>query len=333
MSQPKNARRRSGRVYVWPPAPPHELELPSVTRVIGEGLPKPALKYWAQRKVAEYAYDRRSALDHMDRDEAVGFLKSAPYKTSNAKADVGTEVHDYAEALAHGTPPPDVSPEARPYCRGVDRFFLDFEPEFVYAEESVYNPEHNYAGTMDGFATFALKPELGLRVMDYKTSKGVYDSHVLQLAALARGEFVGVKRGEEWVQEPVPEVVGGLGVQIGRYDYKVTETDTGDEVFESFLAVARVAAFRDGWEALYVHDEHHPEGPSILAIGSPSVKTTVEWMVEVGGPVTLAQVAEGLEITERAARGRLKRAYRDYAVVEYDEDAQAFSVVPDVLSA
>lgn len=53
---------RGMRTYKWPPSGDPEMEVVSVTSVIGGGIPKPFLAPWSAKMVAEFAVDRHMAI-------------------------------------------------------------------------------------------------------------------------------------------------------------------------------------------------------------------------------------------------------------------------------
>ena len=99
MTTPRQAKKRSSdgpRIYSWPPQPPHEFEVISVTSALKGGLPKPYLIGWAAKVAAECAWDdfevlkllhekkqQRSFIDHVkgarnrDRDRKSTRLNSS----------------------------------------------------------------------------------------------------------------------------------------------------------------------------------------------------------------------------------------------------------------
>ena len=100
MTTPKipTVNRNDSRLYLW-----DDGEHPSVTSVVGM-LPKPALQYWAAKKVAECAVsvDVKRVIAENGEDRAINWLKSAPQRDLNNAADTGTSVHDILEHLALG---------------------------------------------------------------------------------------------------------------------------------------------------------------------------------------------------------------------------------------
>src|SRR5919206_204427 len=124
--QPRNARKvGSQRVYEWR-SPGVSLDEPpqrfwSVTTILKGALPAPALMNWGMKSVAEFAvanYRQLSAMcsasyrftrgddgtvsgvigDPDGVQAAIDWLKGSPYRERDRKADLGSRVHEYAEA-------------------------------------------------------------------------------------------------------------------------------------------------------------------------------------------------------------------------------------------
>ena len=243
MTSPRQSRARSGRRYVWPPQPPHELEVPSSTTILGI-LDKPALLGWASRMVAEYAVEHRDAWSRLPTDEAVALLKGAPWRNRNRKANVGTAVHTALEAYVTGQEPDEeLAPERRGYYEAALAFLRDHEPKITASEVTVYSRRHEYAGTLD------LLGEHGgeATVMDYKTGKDVYPEMALQLCSYAYGDFIGHDDGRE---EPLPEIRRGIVIRLGANGrYKAVPVSLPQELFEVFLALRRVWSWKQNAES------------------------------------------------------------------------------------
>jgi hypothetical protein len=233
VTNPRNATTTArGRTYKW-----RDETFDSVTTIIGGGIPKPALKAWGERTVAEFAVDRRDEWDRMDRSEAVDWLKRAPFRATDKAAAQGTDVHAWAEAHVLGQPVPDPPAHLVPYCNAFRAFLDEWQPEFVMTEATVYSRTHGYAGTCDFIARL---PGLGVVLGDYKTGKGVYPEVALQLAAYRHAEFVGLPDGTE---EPLPTIDSCAVLHITPKGYEVIPVDAGPVAFDLFLTAAVVRDF------------------------------------------------------------------------------------------
>lgn len=154
-------------------------------------------------------------------------------------ADIGTYVHDYLEGeLNHrsgiGSPPalPHDMPEE--YAERVTnsiaaglQFFDAHKIVLVQAESPRWSPTHGFIGTGDVIAVV----DEELTVIDYKTSKRLYSTVFLQLAAYQAA-----------YEEEFPErkITKRLAINVGRDGILTTESRdnlTFDSDFECFLAL------------------------------------------------------------------------------------------------
>lgn len=215
--------------------------VPGVTTILGKGIPKPALPYWAARTVAEYVADepeKIAALRDTGRDPMIAALKGVPWTKRDQAGLRGTEIHELADRLAHGEEvevPEQHLAEVEALADWLDAFGAT--PHLT--ERSVAHRGHRYAGRFDFLGTLdALGPDVWL--LDWKTSTGVYGETALQTAAYAHAEF--------YVDDDAPDVehrmphVDRIGVvhvtPDGCHLY-----DLGDpaEAFAHFLAAKAVA--------------------------------------------------------------------------------------------
>ncbi len=262
MSAPRGSRQTSrGRLYEWRKAgapldePPESFW--SVTKMLKAGLPSPAITAWGMKAVAEFAVANHKTLSGMlggvrlvkgpdgmhvvsDPDAvqgAIDWLKGAPYRERDRKANLGTALHEVAEAYILGKPMPAPDPSIAGHVASFQAFLDAWRPEFEMSEATVYNRAESYAGTLDAIAVI---PGLGRVLLDWKTSdSGVYPEAALQLAMYRHAEFVGLPDGSE---VPVPEVDGCVVVRVhsdGRIA-DVLPVIADDQVFRSALYVREV---------------------------------------------------------------------------------------------
>ena len=281
MASPKSARTISrGRIYTI-----NGLNLWSVTTIIGNGLPKPAIAGWQAKTIAEYAVANWRQIGGMlgavrlrpggpegtfivsDPDAvqgAVDWLKGSPWRESSRKMDVGSAVHAEAEAWVLQLPRPEPGPVVAPYLASFRNFLEDFAPTFEMSEATVYSPVESYAGTLDAVMVIG-----GRRLLvDYKTGKDIYPDVALQLAAYARAEFVLLPDG---TSVPMPAVDGAAALHLREYDatldvgefpdrgYSLIPVDVGQAVFDAFRYVREVMR----WQ------EETSKGVISQAMGSP----------------------------------------------------------------
>jgi len=151
--------------------------VPSVTNVLSI-LDKPALPRWSAGLVAKKAYEMRHDLLDMEEDDAVKFLRNVPWRKAEDAAERGTTIHEWLEKSMLGEELPELTGEALEYEAAAHRWLDDMQPEPIRLEATMFG--EGYAGTADGI----VKIEGETWLIDFKTSKGLYESAALQLAAL-----------------------------------------------------------------------------------------------------------------------------------------------------
>ena len=253
MTNPRNATTTSkGRTYRW-----RDESFPSVTTIIGGGVPKPALVGWAAKRVAETAVAKRRIWEAMDQPaEMVDWLKRAPYRERDGAAVQGSAIHDWAEKRVLGMPVTveELPAEQQPWAISFLQFTHEMEPTWEMSEASVYNRTDGYAGTLDALLRLSDRavqqirdsggPDLsGLGLVDYKTNKsGIFPETALQLAAYRHAEFVGLPDGTE---TPMPHVDWCAALWITDTGYELVPVNAGHLAFEYFLAARMVRDFCD----------------------------------------------------------------------------------------
>jgi hypothetical protein len=214
---------------------------------------KPALVGWAKRETAACAVRNLEVLERMVKSggpqAAVEWLKRIPDYTRDTAADLGTQVHAMAEALGRGEPV-RVDESLRPYLLAYRRDFLDvFAPRFLAVEAMVCSERYEYGGTADAFVE--IEGETWL--LDYKTGAGVYPDTALQLAGLARAQFIGIP-GDP-VQYPVPFATRFGVLHIRPEGARLLPVVVNRETVAAFLDARRLF----GWD----------QGPARQVIGEP----------------------------------------------------------------
>lgn len=260
MTVPKQSRQRNDdgpRTYAWPPQPPHEMEVLSVTTAM-KSLNKPFLVGWAAKMTAECAVEDMAIIQAMlekknGKKAALDYLKQARYRDAGGKADRGTVVHSAVEAYLAGKKidldhvqfqleekdvPEHLWAATYKMIDGVMEFLYDFEPEVIQSEATVYSREHEYAGTLDILAKVVVGRTKLPVVIDFKASKAIYNETAMQLTAYGRADFVGMDDGTEVPLLPSGDPVKhGIVVRptaSGKYEH--ANFDLTDEVMDKFLA-------------------------------------------------------------------------------------------------
>ena len=169
----------------------------------------------------------RSALDErlaeIEKEAAQTYRKSR-----DAAADLGTRVHLWVERDLQGEVqdiPDDIAPAIQAYRSW--RASSDFT-ETAGLERMVYyaEPPVCYAGTID--ALFRLSDGT-LGAVDYKTSSGIYESHMVQIAAYAKAW--------EWLSgETVSRAwTVRFDKKTGELEEKEADIEAGFEIFSSLV--------------------------------------------------------------------------------------------------
>lgn len=178
----------------------HNRKIPGVTTILGV-LDKPALPWWGMTigvqgvlglvreglvsRVEDYLVDPDTGLV-LDAAAVVKLLTKHKLTVNHVLKDAGkrgTAAHNAAERYVKFGETPrigELPEEAKPYVRSVADFLTSVPLEHLGSEVMVWSEANWYAGTFDTLGRDA-KGRLGL--LDYKTSKRAYDSHLLQLCA------------------------------------------------------------------------------------------------------------------------------------------------------
>lgn len=215
MTQPKHARDTEvGRYYQDPAGGP---DLVSVTNVIDTGVNKTmALVPWGVKLTVEYTLDRWPLIaDRVtdDRPALTKELKAVHRSVREQAADLGTRVHNAAEARALKAPIPEDS-EVLPYLAQFDLWLaawgIDLDEHVEATEITCLHRRLGYAGTADLMVWLPTGPDgrRELWLIDYKSSatrpaKSVYPENTLQLAALRYCETVLLPDDTE---QPMPPI-------------------------------------------------------------------------------------------------------------------------------
>ncbi|WP_425837377.1 hypothetical protein [Streptomyces fractus] len=223
-------KRGDSRFYVDPED--GSIKVPGVTSV-GSMLPKDFLTFWAAKEAAEAAvnnWDIVSQLVQRDPKGAVDYLKGAHRRKSKAAADLGSAAHDYFERLARGETVNDrhVHVDVKPHVRHFREFLEQVQPEFLFLEETVWSDTDKYAGSFDAIA----KVDGEIVILDWKTSKSIYDSVALQLSAYRFADRIIIAETGESV--PVPEIVGGGALHVRPEGWALHPVQCDEEVFKTF---------------------------------------------------------------------------------------------------
>jgi len=244
---------QGGRFYLW-----DRQKYWSVTSIIGGGLPKPALINWAKKFTAEYAVEHADAFATLVADDpkgAVQWLKDAAYRDRDRKGEIGSNVHEAAEAYALGKPYPEWGDDEAPVMGSFVQWLDEWRPKFMAVEAPVFSRSQKYAGTLDAVAEFdfpgqgfglnwGVEEDRPIRLLiDYKTGKAIYPETALQLAAYRYAEtFFGLPDSSE---TSMPEVDGCAALLLRPRGYHFIPVRADEAVFRAFLYIREVFRFQE----------------------------------------------------------------------------------------
>lgn len=152
--------------------------VPGVTTIL-QCLGKPALVPWAAGMAANHWLEAIKS-GRTDFDVIHKESKSAHRKKAQDAADIGQNVHQYAECWFKKQTLPELKTDQAKH--GVDAFhkWLDaHKVEILASERRIFSQQYHYAGTTD----FVAKIDGELGVGDIKTSSGIYPEMRFQTAA------------------------------------------------------------------------------------------------------------------------------------------------------
>lgn len=287
MSDPKYAAHidEKGRYYQIPGI---DKPLISVTNAIGV-LNKYGLAPWYAKLAAEHAVDHLPELIsrvRTDRQGAIDDIKKAGERARDDAGDLGTRIHDLADAhlLGKTLPEEPIDREAGLYVKQYLRFLDDFEVDItqhVHASEmTVYNAHDGWAGTLDGMLNLRLDGYIAghpvavlpdnqrrLWMIDTKTSRTraatqVYPQHGFQLAALRHARHALLP---DDTIVPMPPVYGCAVLNLREKSYELIPVPATTQHYKRFLEAVNLARFMhnddgDGWPGDYDYRPVRPTG-------------------------------------------------------------------------
>lgn len=229
--------------------------LRSVTTIISEGCPKPALPYWAGNLTAQTAFEYlpklvRASLNPADQQETYDWLRRAHTRKKDSRAEFGSALHAGVEAHILDEPMPVVDdPEIAACLAHFIQFVKDWDVTFEASEMVVANYDDEYAGTLDYQFRSPYLHDGALLGGDTKTGgeldiKGVYPEAGVQLSAYRRATHGWERDGTRFELELVHDV--GYILHIRPEGYRLIPVRCGDDVYEAFLHMRHVADFQTG---------------------------------------------------------------------------------------
>jgi len=151
----------------------------SVTGVTGIIDKSPQLMGWAVKCMAEYLIEKVD--DGFVVGEETILQAKREYRSISKKArDIGTAIHEWIEYWIKGEKPE--LPDDENIVNGITAFLKwqkEHKAKFTDSERLIYSKKYKYCGTLDAIAKIG-KDKV---IIDFKSSKGIYNDHYYQLAA------------------------------------------------------------------------------------------------------------------------------------------------------
>ncbi len=215
--------------------------LTSVTAITGLLDKSRALVYWAVNLDFDWLEERLS-----DEDETADIFplideakKQHTIKKKEA-ADFGTQIHEFAEQfgkykLGECEMPvldKNASQEVKNGIQAFIQWYNDNDVEFIACERMVYSKKHNYVGLLDAFC----KVNGELTIVDYKSSKGIYNEMLYQVAAY-RAAYNEESPNGEFVEK---SIILKFGKEDGKLSERKIDFDDNEKNFKAFLGLLEV---------------------------------------------------------------------------------------------
>ena len=301
VSDPKHATHITGKGRYYQ-IPGIDKPLISVTNAIGV-LNKYGLAPWYAKLAAEYAIDNLPALINRvrtDRQGAIDDVKAAGERARDEAGELGTRVHDLAEAhvlgrtLAEEEIDRDAGLYVKQYLKFLDDFDLDIASDIYATEMTVYSEHDGWAGTLDLIPMMRLdgyiagKPVAVLPdgqrhywLVDIKTSRTravtqTYPQHGFQLAALRHAKHALLP---DDTAIKMPPVYGCATLQLRQDKYEMIPVPATTAHYKHFLRAVELARFLhnddgDGWPGDYDYRPITPTGKFKPKRGSKNTLTS-----------------------------------------------------------
>lgn len=152
--------------------------VPGVTTILNV-MGKPALVPWAAGMASDHWLEAVKS-NRTDYDAIYKEAKAAHRKKSKEAANIGSNVHAYAEAYFKKLPLPELkTDQAKMGVEAFHKWADSHTIKILAVERRVFSQKHYYAGTCD----FVAEIDGVLGVGDIKTSSGIYPEMRLQTAA------------------------------------------------------------------------------------------------------------------------------------------------------
>lgn len=238
------------------------INMRSVTTVL-DYLEKKALHPWIAKTTAlqikDYILDpiikgemTAVQLSEMDMKLLMDNAKKAHELKKTEAADMGSLIHRVIEEYYKASSDPMILnnyTKTFPVLTAPILAFLDWQAKYkivpMNAEHSVYSMSYLYAGTLDleCLATLPEAPETQAHlIVDFKSSSGIYDEHILQIAAYAQAQEEMSNKGLDGA------MIVRLDKETGMPETHYFSRDDLQLPFSMFNQVNMYCQIRDTWK-------------------------------------------------------------------------------------
>jgi hypothetical protein len=196
------------------------------------------LRNWYALMAAQWAVDHAEEARQMSPQEFKTAAHRAPVEARDAKAKVGTSLHELFELLGTGAPV-DAPDELRSRVQLLADFYDRHDVDVLAAEAMVYHDTLKYVGTLDCVVELTINGQRRVLLLDLKTG-GVWPEVCLQLAGYRYATHVQID-GEDLPMSALG--ITGAGVlALGANDWELVPVDTGDVPWSTFKHLLAVKA-------------------------------------------------------------------------------------------
>lgn len=213
-----------------------------VTTALGV-IDKPGLKYWAANCAVDYLRSRLSEGVFSADELEVLFneARTAFNQVSQTALDVGTQAHNWIEsrelAIKCGMECPALpeNPNAAHCCNAYLDWMTQHNVKVLHSEKRLYSRQNKVVGTLDQVAMIDDSRRV---IIDFKSSKDVYDDYYAQTAAYQ------MMYEEEMDEKIDGRIVLKLGKEDGSFYPGEADNETYQQDLNAFLAAKQLYAWK-----------------------------------------------------------------------------------------
>jgi hypothetical protein len=250
MADTRRMSRGAGHSYVLDGEP-----VDGVTKILGDGIPKPALIEAAARETANYAVNHWDELALEGVAQRVRKIEKGRFEAWNKATTRGTTVHRFAAQLLAGIAvdvPDAYTPHVDQCLRFLDAWHIR---ERAVEATVIYRGAHRSLSYMGAVDLIGDAYDGQTWLLDWKTGAGgIWPETALQLAAYAHAQTM--LEGE--VEVPLPRIDRAAAVWLRADGFDVVPLDISDATFRIFQYVQQVAAYRNRDRTDFVGDALPP---------------------------------------------------------------------------